>query len=137
MRRSALRHTVRHTWHCAAAWHPPGSTKLLSVGSDEFMLSIWCSSSSTSALSSRAEGYMGVCDVSVARKVQALNMSHCMRSSVFITAASASALLIIAASSPMCEDSSSIVPYASRRAESFGVRCPPTSDVRPSSPVRV
>lgn len=44
---------------------------------------------------------------------------------------------VCAAISPIHEFSSSIVPYASRRAEFFGTRVPPTSDVVPLSPVFV
>lgn len=38
---------------------------------------------------------------------------------------------------PIAEESSSIVPYASRRILSLGIRSPPTREVRPLSPLRV
>ena len=144
MRRSARRHTVRHTWHWEAAMHPPGRIKERSGATCASHSSIsrskrlTCSSEMPQAASSPSGAGMARCvptsnmrDCSQAKRV-AVSFPYPSRETWRSPIAAT-----MDANRPRWALSSSTVPYASSRLLHFFTRLPPISDVVPASPPRV
>lgn len=132
IRRSARRAIVRAICVVALCGVPPGSMNWLCFGSCCSIVSICCSRFVVWLLLNGFGCHL-LCG-SVASAVPMSNRRCCMSVSVVCICL---LLGVCAAISPIHEFSSSIVPYASSRAEFFGTRVPPTSDVVPLSPVLV
>ena len=133
MRRSARRHTVRHTWAMAASCEPPGRMKFFCWGMLALIASIASSNRVISAGSSVYDGASGVLALSVAKYEQTVKRLRCDLTTRFLSSPS----FMKETSKPSCELSSSTVPYASMRELVFLTLWPPTRLVVPSSPVLV
>ncbi len=107
MRRSARRHTVRHTWHWAAETEPPGSMKVRSAGSWASTVSIYSSSCCTWAVVI-AQGGIVPSVHGMAKWVPTSNRRDCIHCSLWLSAASC--VFTIATNRPRWALSSSTVP---------------------------
>ena len=131
---SARRHTVRATCACAEGTVPPGRMNALALGTSASRASMPSSRSlMSSAVRPAGSGFVSGSGI-VARYAPMLKSLFWMCCSWACTALGESDS---AMSSPMWLESSSMVPYASRRMSSLAARWPPTREVVPASPVPV
>lgn len=107
MRRSARRHTVRHTWLCAEAKHPPGRTKECRTGSWLSMESM-CFSNFCMWVVVMEQGDFLLSVWGMARCVPTSNKRVCIHRSRLVSSLMYDST--IASSRPMWELSSSMVP---------------------------
>ena len=141
MRRSARRHTVRHTWHCAASMQPPGRMNECSGSRCASSWSMMLSKCVICFSVMEQGGGVSCCLQGIAKWVPTSKRRDCIHSKKLVLLSahvcSSISFFIMLPNRPIWALSSSMVPYDSKRRAHFFTLMPPMSDVVPVSPPRV